>query len=168
VGGAFIGSVVTFFWARHLRAQSEENQKQTESSQRKAAGRAVLDEMMANANSAIRMKGQGLNSRVPDAAWQNQLHLIAQLVPLPSLRKIGRAYDNALSIYESIATLTIQQRLEPKWDIAALMLATEFCDGIDVLYRETLREEEVSEFLKEFSKLKDALRDAREVEYQRK
>jgi hypothetical protein len=168
VVGALVGSVATFFWVRHLQEQTQKNQKQTENNQRRAAGRAVLAEMMTNANSAVRMKGQGLNKAIPDVAWQSELHLIAQLVPLPSLRKIGRAYDSARSIYESIASLTIQQRLDPKWNVAAVMLATEFRDAIEVLYRETLEEEEVSEFLSNFSKLNDGLKEAQEIEYQRK
>jgi hypothetical protein len=48
------------------------------------------------------------------------------------------------------------------------MLATEFRDAIEVLYRETLEEEEVSEFLSNFSKLNDGLKEAQEIEYQRK
>jgi membrane protein implicated in regulation of membrane protease activity len=80
VVGALVGSVSTFFWVRHLHEQTQKNQKQTENNQRRAAGRAVLAEMMANGNSAVRMKGQGLNNAIPDVAWQSQLHLIAQLV----------------------------------------------------------------------------------------
>jgi len=92
--GGLIGAIVGFLGSRRL-------QRDTEETQRKAAGRAVLAEMFTNADRALSAESTRVLHEFLDAAWRAQLPLVAQSLTWPNLKKVVSAYDAAARAFEN-------------------------------------------------------------------
>jgi hypothetical protein len=92
--GGLIGAIVGFLGSRRL-------QRDTEESQRKAAGRAVLAEMFTNADRALSAESTRVLHEFLDAAWRAQLPLVARSLTWPNLKKVVSAYDSAARAFEN-------------------------------------------------------------------
>lgn len=68
---------------------------------RRAAARAVLAEMFANADRALSAESTFVFHEFLDGAWRTQLPLVAEFLSWPNLKTLVNAYDAAARAYEN-------------------------------------------------------------------
>lgn len=157
--GAVIGSVLGFLGSVIVDQRKERER-------RKAAGRAVLAEMIINAGRVLSAEATTLQYELVDHVWRQQLPLVATLFDWDKLRKLVVAYDSGSSI-------AIQSRLYDPFKMdqfhqteakdLLLRHAEEWLLGIDILAQTVLDSRETSALSSEVKKLRERLAISRKI-----
>lgn len=102
---ALAGALIGFFGSLMLQTQAAKREQ-------RAAGRAVLAEMFTNLDRALGAESTRVIHQFLDAAWREQLPLVAKLLKWKELKKILSAYDSGDRGYQN--AVDVAKRLDDK------------------------------------------------------